>query len=130
MCEVISQSNVTYSGPSYNALRTTLLDDVKKKVEAQLADWEQHARKTTGFVLTSDGWTDAQNRPLLNFILCSPRGQKFLHVLDTSGHEKTGAYIAEQLSQVIQDVGPQYISAVIMDGASNNVSANEILEEE
>ena len=43
--------------------------------------------------------------------------------------EKTGEYIADKMSEVINEVGPEYISAVIMDGASNNVSANEVLEE-
>ncbi|KAL0039371.1 hypothetical protein WJX79_005329 [Trebouxia sp. C0005] len=33
------------------------------------------------------------------------------------------------MSEVIDEVGPEHITAVIMESASNNVSANEILEE-
>ena len=63
-------------------------------------------------------------------MLCTPRGTKFLHVIDISGHEKNGAIIAGKVSEVIDDVGIEYISAVIMDGAANNVTANGILEEQ
>lgn len=129
MCEVISNSNVTYKGPSHEAMRSALLDAVKAKVEEGCQPWWEHAIKVTGFVMSSDGWADAQGRPLLNFMLMSPKGIKFLRALDTSGQEKTGEYIADKMSEVIDEVGAEYISAVIMDGASNNVSANEILED-
>ena len=62
MCEVISSSNVPYKGPAYNAMRTDLLDAVKDCVEVACKDWWQHAIQVTGFVLASDGWTDAQSR--------------------------------------------------------------------
>lgn len=129
MCAVISTSNVIYKGPSHEAIRSDLLAAVKAKVQEGCDPWWQHALKVTGLVLGSDGWTDAQGIPLLNFLLSSPKGINFLHALDTSGQEKTGEFIAEKLSEVIDEVGPQYISTVIMDGASNNVSANGILEE-
>lgn len=116
-----------YSGPSYNDVRTTLLAEVKAGVDKDSKLWEQHARAVTGFVLCSDGWTDAQHRPLINFLLTSPKGQKFLRAIDTSGSEKTGQYIADLLTEIMNEVGPEYVIAVIMDGASNNVSANQIL---
>ena len=129
MCEVVSNSNVTYKGPSHEAMRSSLLQAVKAEVEEGCKPWWEYALKVTWFVLTSDGWTDAQHRPLLNFMLLSPKGIKFLRALDTSGQEKNGNFIADKMSEVIDEVGPEYISAVIMDGASNNVSANEVLED-
>lgn len=129
MCEVISSSNVLYRGPSHEAIRGELLDAVKAKVEDGCKSWWDHTIKVTGFVLGSDGWTDAQHRPLLNIMLVSPKGVKFVRALDTSGHEKSGDYIADKLGEVIDEIGPEHITAVIMDGAYNNVSANELLEE-
>ena len=129
MCEVISNSNVPYRGPAYNAMRTDLLDAVKARVESGCQDWWGHALRITGCVLGLDGWSDAQHRPLLNSLLCTPRGIKCVRALDTSGNETNGEFIADKLSEIIDEVGPQYISAVIMDGASSNVSANELLEE-
>lgn len=110
-------------------MRTELLDTAKAHVELDSKPWFEHGVEVTGFVLGSDGWTDAQSRPLMNFMLVTPRGTKFVRALDTSGHEKSGEFIAAEMSKVIDEVGPQHISAVIMDGASNNVSANVILEE-
>ncbi len=129
MCEAISKSNVAYRGPAYDAMRTDLLDAVKCRVDNDSQSWSDHGKKVTGFVLGSDGWTDAQSRPLMNFMLVTPRGTKFVRALDTSGNEKSGQYIADKMSEVIDEVGPAHITAVIMDGASNNVSANKILEQ-
>lgn len=129
MCRAISSSHVQYSGPAYNALRNELLDNVKDRVNVATKVWTDHAAQITGYVMVSDGWSDAQNRALINILLVSPKVNKFLQAVDTSGHEKNGAYIADVLSQSIEDVGIEYVMAVIMDGASNNVSANRILEE-
>ncbi|KAA6425523.1 MAG: hypothetical protein FRX49_04420 [Trebouxia sp. A1-2] len=129
MCEAISNSNVTYKGPAYNAMRTDLLDAVKCHVEKDNASWSDHGKNVTGFVLGSDRWTDAQSRPLMNLMLVTPRGTKFVRALDISGNEESAEYIADKMSEVIDEVGPEHITAVIMESASNNVSANEILEE-
>lgn len=68
MCNATSSSHVPYTGPAYNAMRTTLLDAVKRRVDDSLAPWLEHALRYTGFVLVSDGWTDAQNRPLIQLL--------------------------------------------------------------
>ena len=47
-----------------NTLRTSLLDDAKKRVTESLRPWEQRLQETGG-TLCSDGWSDAANRPLL-----------------------------------------------------------------
>ncbi|KAL0021663.1 hypothetical protein WJX77_008450 [Trebouxia sp. C0004] len=54
-------------------------------------------------------------------------GTKFLRALDTSGNGKNGQFIADKMSEIIEEVGSEYISVVVMDGASSNVSANEFL---
>lgn len=62
--------------------------------------------------ITSDGWSDIYNRPLLNMLACSPRGEMFLHSIDTSGELKTGQYIAEQLENAILQVGSEKVVQV------------------
>ena len=73
------------------------------------------------------GWTDVQGRPLLNFCLATPKGTHFLRAVDTAGHEKDGQF--DRLAEVMEEIGPEHIVAVIMDGASANESANKFLEE-
>ena len=57
MCEVISNSNVTYKGPSHEAMRSALLDAVKAKVEEGCQSWWEHAIKVIG-VCAELGWMD------------------------------------------------------------------------
>ena len=118
-----------YTGPAYNALREGLLKRAKANVTQELQPYFDHARRVTGFALLCDGWTDVQGRPLLNFCLATPKGSHFLRAVDTTGREKDGTFIFEQLEEVIEEIGPEHIVAVIMDGASANESANRLLEE-
>ena len=66
-----------------------------------------------GQTLVSDGWTDANGKPLINVLLVCPGGEQFLEAIDTSGETKSMAYIAELLGKHIN----QDVDLVVMDGA-------------
>jgi hypothetical protein len=66
-----------------------------------------------GQTLVSDGWTDANGKPLINVLLVCPGGEQFLEAIDTSGETKSMAYIAELLGKHIN----QDLDLVVMDGA-------------
>jgi hypothetical protein len=117
-----------YSGPAYNNLREGLLERAVGRIGVQLQPFFEHARRVTGFALLCDGWTDVQGRPLLNFCLATPKGAHFLRAVDTTGNEKDAKFIFDELKKVIEEIGSEHIVAVIMDGASANTSANELLE--
>ncbi|KAK9916090.1 hypothetical protein WJX75_008482 [Coccomyxa subellipsoidea] len=105
MLEKISLSKGVYRGPAYNALRTDLLSGAVTRLNKQLEPFFEHAKRVTGFVLLCDGWTDVQ------------------------GADKDGKFIFERLSYVFEEIGPEHINCVNMDGASANESANKLLEE-
>lgn len=128
MIKKISLTKGLYTGPAYNALRTDLLQNAKERVVRQLEPFFEQGRRVSGFVLLCDGWTDVQGRPLLNFCLSSPKGVHFLRAVDCSGHDKDGQFIFDRLSEVFEEIGPEHITCVIMDGASANESANKLLE--
>ena len=69
----------------------------------------------TGALLISDGWTSIQNRPIINALLSTPAGCKFLKALDTSGDAKDAAYIKEFVCEILE-TNP-HVVAVCMDGA-------------
>jgi hypothetical protein len=73
--------------------------------------------RLTGAMLISDGWTSVQNRPIINGLLSTPAGAKFLKSIDTSGDIKDNHYIADFTCAMIEEVGPDKIVAVCMDGA-------------
>lgn len=100
-----------YKTPAYDTLRTTLLQDAKKRVTKELDPWERQA-KESGCTICSDGWGDAANRPLLNVLGVNAKGAKFISAINTEGHQKTAEYIAEQLMQAILIVGPENVVQV------------------
>jgi hypothetical protein len=96
---------------AYNTLRTTCLDAAKQRIQQQLKKWDKRAN-TTGITISCDGWSDAQNRPLLNVLAVCPKGAMFLGAVDTSGETKSAEYIAEVLTEYIEAVGPERVVQV------------------
>ena len=70
--------------PSYDALRTMLLQKerlhVDKMLEPIKSTWP-----FKGVSITTDGWSDPQRRPILNFIAMTEGGPMFLKALNTEG---------------------------------------------
>ena len=61
--------------------------------------------------------------------LATPKGTHFLRLVDCSECAKGGRFLFERLAESCEEVGPEHIVAVIMDGASANESAGKLLEE-
>ncbi len=104
-----------YSPMAYNTLRTGSLDAAKLRVDGKLLAWSRRS-KATGVTICIDGWSDAQNRPILNVLAVCPKGAKFLGAVDTSGSPKTAEYIAAVLTEYIEAVGPDNVVQVCAAG--------------
>jgi hypothetical protein len=64
----------------------------------------------------SDGWQSTTNHPVINVIL-SVNGMVYLHLpVDCSGTDKTTPFICDLLCKVIDELGPDNIFSVVMDG--------------
>lgn len=98
------------------------VDDVLDKI--------MDVMKVCGCSLISDGWSNAQNRPLLNFLVTTPKGTKFLSAIDTSGAVKDAPYIAAQLALAITQQGAEDIVCICTDSAGVNAAAAALLKEE
>ena len=57
--------------------------------------------KSTGCSIITDGWSNVKRRPLLNFLVATPKGIKFLRAIDTSGRIKHATYMASCFAKVI-----------------------------
>ncbi|WVZ88415.1 hypothetical protein U9M48_034941 [Paspalum notatum var. saurae] len=117
-----------YVPPSYNKLRTTLLKQERAHVES-LLDRLKSVWPEKGVTICSDGWTDAQRRPLINFIAVAETSPMFLRAIDASGDEKTKEYIAEKLVAVVEEVGPKNVVQIITDNAANCKGAGLIVQQ-
>ena len=117
-----------YVPPGYNKLRTTLLQHEKINVERLLQPFKS-TWSTKGVTITSDGWTDAQRRPLINFIAITEGGPMFLRAINSEGEVKRKEYIAEKLIAVIEEVGAKNVVQVVTDNAANCKGAGMIVEQ-
>lgn len=127
-CEVLGKYGPSYTLPSYNALREDLLEREYNRVSSMTTQLKS-SLADTACTITSDGWTSVQNKPLLNVLMVTPKGNVFIGAEDTSGKAKTGDYIASVLLRHIDAVGPANVIAVITDSASNCKVAGKIIEE-
>ena len=90
----------------YNNLRTSLLQQEKAHVD-RLLQPIKGTWKEKGVSIVSDGWSDSQRRPLINFMAVTESGPMFLKAVDCTGEIKDKFFIYGLLKEVIEDVGPQ-----------------------
>ena len=124
----VSKIGPGYTLPGSESLRTTLLDSMFSHVEAQLQP-ARNNRVSLGCTLTGDGWTNIQNRSLLNFIVVTPNEPVFEAVVDTSGHEKNAQYIADEFIKIIERVGAENVIQIITDSAAGCKAAGKLITE-
>ncbi len=115
--EATADFGKNYKLPSLVSLRTTLLDKEKVSVAAKLKSFMTSTRSSKA-TITSDGWSDTRNRPLLNLLMVTPKGEKFLESVDTCGDTKDANFIAQVVGKAIEDVGAEIVVQVCMDSAT------------
>lgn len=75
ICKKIGEFGSSYQVQSDYPLRTTLLEKEYTKVCHRVDEFHEDHLARTGGTIVSDGWSDAQRRPLLNFLLVTPSGE-------------------------------------------------------
>ncbi|XP_050387208.1 uncharacterized protein LOC126803442 [Argentina anserina] len=103
-----------YVPPRYNAIRTTLLAKEKKNIEKHLQPLKL-SWKDKGVSVCSDGWSDAQRRPLINVIAISESGPMMLRAINCQGEYKDSDLIANLIIESIKEVGYENVVQVITD---------------
>nr|KYP30982.1 hypothetical protein KK1_049353 [Cajanus cajan] len=86
--------------PGYNALRTTFSHQEKAQVERLLKPIKS-TWNAKGISIVSDGWTDVQRRPLINFMIASERGPIFLKAINVYDEIKNKHYMADRMIENI-----------------------------
>lgn len=127
--QTVAKLGPSYKVPSSEQVRTKLLAEEVKRIDAELAPIRS-TYDVYGCTITCDGWSSVSRRPLLNVLAVSPKGAEFLKAVDTSGESKTGRYIADFLKEAIQQVGSNRVVQVIMDNTSSCQTAKELLEDD
>lgn len=116
-----------YVPPSYNTLRTTLLQKEKANVCILLtpikAMWSQK-----GVSIVSDGWSEVQKRPIINFMVVSDGQAMFLKAIVCSRITKGNLFIANLIKEVINEIGHEKVVQVVTDNSTNRKAAGQIIE--
>ncbi|CAN6707289.1 unnamed protein product [Malus baccata var. baccata] len=116
-----------YVPPGYNALRTTLLQQEKSHIEQCLQPIKR-TWSTKGVSLCSDGWTDAQRRPLINIMATCESGPMFLRAINCEGEYKDKYCIANFLTEAIKEIGHENVVQVITNNAHVCRAAGLLIE--
>ena len=124
--QALHKINPEYQPPSRKSLSTTLLEKEYKQVSA---DINKQIKNSNYICLTSDGWTNIHQQPIINFMITTPQ-PIFWKALESKENSHTGEYIAEQFDIVIKEIGISKIAAVITDNASNMKKAHSILQKD
>lgn len=128
LISAVSAAGPGYVPPTYNAMRSTLLDNLKSSTESELLLFDMRS-KDTMVSLCSDGWTDVAKHPLLNVLAVNPVGAQFITAVNTEGEVKSGLYIGGALIECIEGIGPEHVVQVVTDGAANCAAAGRIIME-
>lgn len=116
-----------YVPPSYDKLRTTLLQQEKTRLERLLepikSTWFEK-----GVSIITNGWSDPQRRHPINIMTVSDSGPMFMKSVDCFGEIKDKHFIANLLKEVINEIGDQKVVQIITDNAINCKAAGEIIE--
>ncbi|CAI5507984.1 unnamed protein product [Closterium sp. Naga37s-1] len=109
------------SGPLLAKLRA----DTEALVQPLKDSWN-----TSGCSLSVDGWTCIKSRGMVCVIALNDTAPVIVEVVDSKTAKKTGAYLAGLIGDAIRSVGGHHVVQVVMDNASNNKRAAELLKPE
>lgn len=117
-----------FTPPTYNHMRNQLLEKCYLQTKENVERLIINTADQSGCTIVSDGWSNVQRRPLINIMVVCPRGECFMKAIDSSGEIKSGQFICNIISEVIEQVGQQNVVQVIMDNAKNCRAAGRLLE--
>ncbi|KAH7299309.1 hypothetical protein KP509_24G004800 [Ceratopteris richardii] len=120
-----------WSGPSYSDMRTTKIDEEKKRIDLSLAPMREKWFRY-GCTILSDGWRERKNRGIINILVSCPIGTFFLRAVEVGkkGKKTTGVFIYRHIKKAIEEVGSSNVVQVVTNNASNCRHMEQLLEGE
>lgn len=111
--------------PTRQSLSVNLLDNDYKNIKAAT---KNVLNETPYFCLTSDGWSNINKEPLINYMITTPK-PIFYKSVNTKEQSHNAENIAKGIENVMIEVGIDKFVAVITDNANNMKAAWRILKE-
>jgi Protein of unknown function (DUF 659) len=133
MINAITAAGPTYRPPGESVIRGRLLDEAFEVTDlATKARIDAHSQKGHGMTISSDGCTITKEPPT-NYIAKYPNepgillGYEDSTELYQSGGIKDTETVYEGLRDVIENIGPSNVTAVVLDNAPVMVAAMQLL---
>ncbi|XP_019433061.1 PREDICTED: uncharacterized protein LOC109339956 [Lupinus angustifolius] len=126
--DAIAAIGSSYKGPSYYAIRSNLLHEMKKEVELLVANF-RNFWKETGCIIMTDGWQDQRNRQFINFPVYSPKGVTYVRPVDASDVIKDAKTLCNLFIELVEFVGVNNVVHLVTDNAANYKAAGAMLNE-
>ncbi|XP_077235770.1 uncharacterized protein LOC143877539 [Tasmannia lanceolata] len=126
MVDAVTECGVGYIAPSYERLRSPLLEKVKGDINDTYKKYREEW-KDTGCTIFSHSWTDGRSKSLVVFSVTCPKGTLFLKSMDVSSHEENASFLFELLESVVVEVGVENVVQVITDSTPSYVYAGRLL---
>ncbi|KAG1656923.1 hypothetical protein FOA52_015316 [Chlamydomonas sp. UWO 241] len=130
MLEAVKKAPVSWKGPTYNAVRTNLLDKAHEHVQDLMsASGVDTEVEIFGLTVAADAYKDATSRQIIGYVGNTSNGSvRFLGSMSTEGESQTADYLFEHAVKVIEAVGAKTVKAFITDSASNEKGCGKLLE--
>nr|CAG8663054.1 2185_t:CDS:2 [Entrophospora candida] len=117
----------SYNLPSRIKLKETLVEEEVAIINVKIIN---ELEKTNNLTLTIDGWTNPLGKSIYNFVIQTPTKKEYLWKLnDYSLESHTGNFLAEQIDQVIQQIGNKRFGAIIVTYFEKSHQSNALLHE-
>ena len=130
MIKIATNNNlVGYIPPSYNKLKTTLLQKERAHIEKLLRSIKD-TWKEKGLSIVSDRWTDVQKCHLSILWLHQKKGPLFIKSIDGTKEYKDKHFIVDLFLKVIGEVRHQRVVQIITNNAFVMKAAGSIVEAE
>jgi Protein of unknown function (DUF 659) len=82
------------------------------------------------YLIGFDSWTSPLGQSLYVFLIMTPDRKEIIHCIkDLSANSHTANFLADQLNEVITEVGAENFAAVVSDHASACAAAKRIISE-
>ncbi|XP_052622338.1 uncharacterized protein LOC128127703 [Lactuca sativa] len=114
------------TGPSYHAMRVTLLKDAKQSVQLIVDSYRRYWAEN-GCITMGDRWRDTRQRSLINFMVYCAKGISFIKSVDASDIEGNAQTLCSLFSEIVDIVGRQNVVHLVTDNATNYKNVGRLL---
>lgn len=121
----LSEMNPDFKIISRKPLSTTTLDQHYSEMESRV---EASLMEAKILHLSVDGWSNLRNEGILNVIIYTPKPVLYC-TIETKDNRHTSLYLYNELSKIIDKLGPMKFVTIITDNAANMKRCGEMLRE-